>query len=58
MEIAMEDIPSIEFLVQYVKDHGREAEVQHDGYLRVQDSDGLWRTIPATFRAVRGYLGE
>lgn len=54
----MEDIPSVEFLVQYLKDHGGEAHAKHDGTLRVQDADGLWRTIPATARAVRGYLGE
>jgi hypothetical protein len=58
MDVPM-DIPSVEFLVRYLQDHGVQAHLHPDGrLLHVQDADELWRTIPATLRAVRGYLGE
>ena len=60
----MQDIPSTEYLLQYLADHGVRAALRADGRINVLDEytiNGVpgeqWRDIPATFRAVRAFLG-
>lgn len=45
-------------LLSYIRDHGHKCRATVDGTLLVQDTpDSEWETIPATWTAVRDWLG-
>lgn len=59
-----DDIPSTEYLLQYLTDHGVRNARRADGRINVLEEftiNGVpgsqWRDIPATFAAVRAFLG-